>query len=527
MRPRRGAHALLLFVHSLFSLSASLILSAPEACGGTHVVTHATAFFGPKPGTSDVRDVLLFAPRSQVAGLYVRLVHKLPAKTPRQWPHIEENGFRRFWSILGALSIVKDAIYIHFEKLATSPTYARDAGMGVGGAADTSGLGAQEERGGKGHAVTGENDVASWEVDHEDRDRHVQMEALSEKPSTAQRAAMSVAADIVEHEASSSGNGTSLPFSLFDACTPLSVPADVATVDGRVVVVARGDCDFAQKVGIMQDAGAVGVIVVNFKDGGEHLANMKLNETKENPAPITIPAVMISYNDWATILPCRNDTMVVFTTEGEATFDIDYGRDALNWAMMRGMALWILCQCGVNVVRYKRRVSEFRARADAIAALPVDTYSRPQNHLHEESASLREEASRQEDGVTESVPAPSVAGPAPASPILDHDPERVGLISSDAESAAPSSSAGHAASSASTAVEDEGEPDEEEPVCAVCLEDFETGQQVRLLACSHLYHRSCIDPWLQSSSNCCPLCKREVPSLPPPPTQLHYGSMNV
>lgn len=479
-----------------------------------------------------MRDVPLFAPRSQVAGLYVRVVHKLPPATPGQWPHIEEKGFRRLWRILGALSIVKEGIYIHFEKLANSPTYARDAGMGVGGAADTSGLWSQEEGGRNAEeGVTGEEDGPSrktWEVDAEERQVAVAIAELSEQHSAPKRTTMSVAGEVVEHEeASWSDNGMSLPFSLFDACTQLSVPADLAAVGGRVAVVARGDCDFAQKVGFMQDAGAVGVIVVNFKDGGEHLANMKLNETKKNPAPITIPAVMISYNEWATIMPCRNDTMVVFTAEGEATFDIDYGRDALNWAMMRGMALWILCQCGVNVVRYKRRVSEFRARADAIAALPVDMYARPQSHRREESASARDEGSMQENGVTESVPAPSVAGPAPASPILDHDPERVGLISSDTESAAPSSSAGPAPSSSSTAVDDEGEPEEEDPVCAVCLEDFETGQQVRLLACSHLYHRSCIDPWLQSSSNCCPLCKREVPNLPPPPTQLHYGSMNV
>ncbi|CDF33945.1 unnamed protein product [Chondrus crispus] len=276
----------------------------------------------------------------------------------------------------------------------------------------------------------------------------------------------------------------------------------------------------------MQDAGAVGVIVVNRKDA-DKLANMKVNDTKELSTQVTIPAVMISHHDWNTILPCRNDTKVAFTAEGEASFDIDFGRDALNWTMMRGMALWILCQCGVNVVRYKRRMSEFRARADAIAALPVETYSRPEN-MHDDDTSVAEESSHTDQCVTESIPAPKVAGPAPTSPILDHDPERAGLIaSSDGESVAASSSAGPTPSSASTAFEDERDGEEEESVCAVCLDNFETGQQVRFLACGHLYHRVCIDPWLQSSSNCCPLCKREVPNLPPPPTQLHYGSMSV
>ena len=308
------------------------------------------------------------------------------------------------------------------------------------------------------------------------------------------------------------------PFNLFHACKQLSVPADLQLIKGRVAVVERGVCDFAQKVGLMQAAGAVGVIVINFNDEGEQLANMKLNDTKENPE-IHIPTVMIAYKDWATIAPCRNDTRVVFTAEGEATFDMDYGRDALNWAMMRGMALWILCQCGVNVVRYKRRVSEFRARADAIAALPVDTYERPADRVEADT----EESTTIDDVAIEAILERNVAGPAPSSPIKDHDADRASS-SADASDSSPLLS--RTDQSQSTAA-DEGESQDGDPVCAVCLEDFETGQQVRQLACSHLYHRPCIDPWLQTSSNCCPLCKREVPNLPPPPSQVHYGSMVV
>lgn len=520
MRPRRGAQALL-FLSFLLRHALSLILSAPESCGGTHVVTHATAFFGPRPGAADVRDVELFAPRAQKAGVYVRKVAAAVSRTVKRTK--EDRRKRRLTRILGAVRHVTKAVKRHLEKLATSETYARDAGLGIGGAAETGPLRSVQDKAEErvdGADGAGGMDESVRETSQGDGNGDAKQGREDDDVKV-----LSLAGDAAEHGKAPSVNRTSPPFSLFDACTKLSVPADLVAVQGRVAVVARGDCDFAQKIGFMQDAGAVGVIVVNLKDGGEHLANMKLNDTKKNPENITIPAVMISYSDWETILPCRNDTMVVFTAEGEATFDIDYGRDALNWAMMRGMALWILCQCGVNVVRYKRRVSEFRARADAIAALPVDTYSRPQIH-REQASSAGEDASPREDGMTESVPAPGVAGPAPSSPILDHDPERVGLISSsDTESAGASSSAGP--SSASTAVEDEGDPDEEQPVCAVCLDHFETGQQVRLLACGHLYHRSCIDPWLQSSSNSCPLCKREVPNLPPPPTQLHYGSMNV
>lgn len=331
-----------------------------------------------------------------------------------------------------------------------------------------------------------------------------------------------VAADTAEHEQATAND--SMSFILFNACHPLSVQSDIQAVHGKVAVVARGVCDFAQKVVVMQRSGAVGVIVVNFEHE-KKLANMKLNDSKENPIPIDIPAVMISYDDWLDILPCRKDTFVVFTDKGEATFDMDYGREALNWAMMRGMALWILCQCGVNVVRYKRRVTEFRARADAIAALPIDTYTRPQSH-RDEAANFPEDTGQEEE-VSESPPSSNVTGPSSSSPVHDYDPERARLLPSHAQSTQPTPSLSPPPLSMSTTVDDDDETDDEDPVCAVCLEDFETGQQVRKLACSHLYHRSCIDPWLQSSSNSCPLCKREVPNLPPPPTQLHYGSMTA
>jgi len=41
--------------------------------------------------------------------------------------------------------------------------------------------------------------------------------------------------------------------------------------------------------------------------------------------------------------------------------------------------------------------------------------------------------------------------------------------------------------------------------CIVCLEQFQPGEELRILPCLHRYHRSCIDPWLQQNAKC-PSC---------------------
>ncbi|KAL1618304.1 hypothetical protein SLS54_007281 [Diplodia seriata] len=41
--------------------------------------------------------------------------------------------------------------------------------------------------------------------------------------------------------------------------------------------------------------------------------------------------------------------------------------------------------------------------------------------------------------------------------------------------------------------------------CTICTEEFEPGQDVRLLPCNHKFHPECIDPWLLNVSGTCPL----------------------
>ncbi|CAI9098206.1 OLC1v1034815C1 [Oldenlandia corymbosa var. corymbosa] len=59
-----------------------------------------------------------------------------------------------------------------------------------------------------------------------------------------------------------------------------------------------------------------------------------------------------------------------------------------------------------------------------------------------------------------------------------------------------------------------GEDCGKEDICAVCLSEFNQGDEVRVLpGCAHTFHVSCIDKWLNLHRNC-PLCRAETLPLP-------------
>ncbi|EGT47833.1 hypothetical protein CAEBREN_19991 [Caenorhabditis brenneri] len=45
--------------------------------------------------------------------------------------------------------------------------------------------------------------------------------------------------------------------------------------------------------------------------------------------------------------------------------------------------------------------------------------------------------------------------------------------------------------------------------CAVCLDPYQLQDVIRLLPCKHIYHKSCIDPWLLEHRTC-PMCKNDI-----------------
>mmetsp|Transcript_27514 Transcript_27514/g.75772 ORF Transcript_27514/g.75772 Transcript_27514/m.75772 type:complete len:365 (+) Transcript_27514:124-1218(+) len=55
---------------------------------------------------------------------------------------------------------------------------------------------------------------------------------------------------------------------------------------------------------------------------------------------------------------------------------------------------------------------------------------------------------------------------------------------------------------------DEGDLNKKEH-CAICLQDFESGDKIGDISCSHVFHSDCLKSWIQRK-NYCPLCQQNL-----------------
>lgn len=49
----------------------------------------------------------------------------------------------------------------------------------------------------------------------------------------------------------------------------------------------------------------------------------------------------------------------------------------------------------------------------------------------------------------------------------------------------------------------------EDKLCSICMCDYDEGEELLMLDCSHRYHIECISKWLEKKTTC-PICKRDI-----------------
>ena len=47
-------------------------------------------------------------------------------------------------------------------------------------------------------------------------------------------------------------------------------------------------------------------------------------------------------------------------------------------------------------------------------------------------------------------------------------------------------------------------------VCSVCLEEFKEDDILKKLNCEHIFHKDCLEPWLNNNNRNCPLCRTDI-----------------
>ncbi|EGP87532.1 uncharacterized protein MYCGRDRAFT_104591 [Zymoseptoria tritici IPO323] len=104
----------------------------------------------------------------------------------------------------------------------------------------------------------------------------------------------------------------------------------------------------------------------------------------------------------------------------------------------------------------------------------------------------------------------ALLGPAKAPVATDEDVENAGGVY-NIEVPSMSRDATKTAHLVAVAVEGEDRVElEADQRCLVCLCDFEAEETGRkLVKCNHLFHKDCIDQWLTTGRNSCPLCREQ------------------
>ncbi|GAA5892218.1 hypothetical protein JCM8208_001484 [Rhodotorula glutinis] len=357
-----------------------------------------------------------------------------------------------------------------------------------------------------------------------------------------------------------------LPTDMFGCQAHPIIPAPVHEPSTPwVALVQRGECPFSQKVRFAQEHGAMAVV---FGDESEEQGGISGGHglltpwSPEDSSDITIPSTFVSRASYLSLLRTwqdeqdlvkRVDALVAERSrhrEGLVGLEVVLSKDEVfAWPLLDLLfmllflpSLLTLVTVFIQRVRVARASKAERAPKDAVARLPVFRWGeaeKPDTPATADGASppttLRnlDQDEEREVGIAH-VPVSSA----------DEDPtEETALLAHDADEHAHTPSVFQRLASRLPTSLTRHLPSRLRPAppptphrararatrrypslteCPFCLSDFEAGDLVMELPCSHVFHAEEIETWLQQQRGICPICRMSV--LAPPQDDAVVGS---
>ncbi|KIJ54986.1 hypothetical protein M422DRAFT_24845 [Sphaerobolus stellatus SS14] len=272
-----------------------------------------------------------------------------------------------------------------------------------------------------------------------------------------------------------------------------------------IALVMRGGCTFVDKVREAQRFGAKGVVV-----GGEtreqdmHGDGLVQMYSIGDASDITIPSVYIthsSYDKLSTLIANSNTS-----TWGLRTVSVGITIDPSTWEWYSPILTFLillflpsmltLSTLLIHRLRAARAARRERAPEDVVHNLPWRVWEGQQTVVELEKLldkpKLEPDHQAEQDqdqNQNQSLEEGAAGSSEPSSSRTDSE----GVISAE----------GPLTAEESHWYDTQGE-------CAICLEDFVKGDEVRVLPCRHIFHKEEVDDWLIQRKKLCPICKHDV-----------------
>eukprot|EP00485_Elphidium_margaritaceum_P019034 CAMPEP_0202726302 /NCGR_PEP_ID=MMETSP1385-20130828/184543_1 /ASSEMBLY_ACC=CAM_ASM_000861 /TAXON_ID=933848 /ORGANISM="Elphidium margaritaceum" /LENGTH=582 /DNA_ID=CAMNT_0049392521 /DNA_START=193 /DNA_END=1941 /DNA_ORIENTATION=+ len=312
-----------------------------------------------------------------------------------------------------------------------------------------------------------------------------------------------------------------------------------------VVLILRGGCTFSTKVYHAQQLGAVGVVVGNYLQNGTNGEEwVVMSRDDDDSHIVAIPSVFVPHSTYQWLYSLvRSYSGSGDESEVYAMLDADGEYVAPTntfWIAIFGVViiiiptLWCLIVCLALVRKRLVHYVQNSRRRRHLTTIPVILYGKKKmKSVAVDLAETPDESSTKKssvmggggDNASEDMNISSVyakldTDPAPKEHCSERKDSTVGVavasaLQNEETTVMSSRSSGKKRSSMSEFLMNSFRAKKAyyapmNDSCAVCLDDYCYGEQLRLLPCNHAFHTRCIDPWLSQQSELCPMCKQSI-----------------